>query len=322
MTARPQPHTPARPLGRRTWRRTAIAAGALALSAALLTACGGGGDPLAEPGAEPTAGDAIVIGSQDYYSNEIIAELYAQALEAGGYEVDRQYRIGQREVYLPELEAGTIDLFPEYTGNLLQYWEPDTEARLSDDVYAALEQAALDGLRVLEQSPATDQDSYTVTREFAEQWDLAQVDDLAGVDEPLTLGANSEAESRPYGPDGLAEVYGVEGVGFTPIEDGGGPLTVKALRDGSIQLAIIYTADPTVAENDLVALEDTKGLFLASHVVPLASDRVDEGAEQIIDEVSAALTADDLVAMNGRSVNDELAADRIAGDWLAEKGLV
>ena len=312
-----------RPHSRRApWRRAALAAGAVALSTTLLTACGGG-DPLAESDpATPATGDAIVIGSQDYYSNEIIAEVYAQALEAGGYDVDRQFRIGQREVYLPELEAGSIDLFPEYTGNLLQYWEPDTEARLSDDVYTALTEAAPDGLRVLDQAPATDQDSYTVTREFAEQWKLKNVEDLAGVDAPLTIGANSEAETRPYGPQGLADVYGVDGVGFTPIEDGGGPLTVKALRDGSIQLAIIYTADPTVAENDLVALEDTKGLFLASHVVPLASDRVDEGAEQIINEVSAALTADDLIAMNGRSVNDELAADRIAGDWLAEKGLV
>ncbi|QZY52813.1 ABC transporter substrate-binding protein [Leucobacter tenebrionis] len=313
---------PSRTIGRTPWRRAALAAGALVLSAGLLTACGGG-DPLADPDpATPAEGDTIVIGSQDYYSNEIIAEVYAQALEAGGYEVDRQFRIGQREVYLPELEAGSIDLFPEYSGNLLQYWEPDTEARLSDDVYSALEQAAPDGLRVLEQAPATDQDSYMVTREFAEQWDLEQVEDLAEVDEPLTLGANSEAESRPYGPKGLADVYGVEDVAFTPIEDGGGPLTVKALRDGSIQLAIIYTADPSVAENDLVALEDTKGLFLASHVVPLASDRVDEGAEQIIDEVSAALTSEDLLTMNGRSVNDELSPDRIAGDWLAEKKLV
>lgn len=302
-------------------RSAAIAAGALALSASLLTACSGG-DPLDDPGSSaPAEGDAIVIGSQDYYSNEIIAETYAQALEAGGYEVEREYRIGQREVYLPEIEAGEIDLFPEYTGNLLQYWEPDTEARLADDVYAELEAATPDGLRVLAQSPATDQDSYMVTREFADEWGLETVDDLAKVEVPLTLGSNSESESRPYGPAGLAEVYGVEGVAFTPIEDGGGPLTVKALEDGSIQLAIIYTADPSVAENDLVMLEDTKGIFLASHVVPLASDRVDDGAAKIIDEVSTAMTAEDLVSLNARSVEEELPAAEIAADWLSEQGL-
>lgn len=302
-------------------RRTTALSIAFLAGALALTGCASG-DPLAETGGEaPASGDPIVIGSQDYYSNEIIAEIYAQALEAEGVEVEREFRIGQREIYLPELEAGTIDLFPEYTGNLLQYWEPDTEARLTDDVYAELEAATPEGLRVLAQSPATDQDAYTVTSEFAQQWDLKDIADLAGVDTALTLGGNSEAETRPYGPAGLAETYGIDGVAFTPIEDGGGPLTVKALKDDSIQLAIIYTADPTAAENDLVALNDTKGIFLASHVVPLASDRVDENAAKIIDAVSAAMTAEDLLELNARSVGEELPAAQIAGDWLTEQGL-
>ncbi|RGE24200.1 ABC transporter substrate-binding protein [Leucobacter sp. wl10] len=303
-------------------RRGALAVGALALAAALLAGCSSG-DPLADSGTpKKGSGDAIVVGSQDYYSNEIIAEIYAQALEAGDYKVDRQFRIGQREVYLPEIEAGSIDLFPEYTGNLLQYFVPDAKERLSDDVYAALQKAMPDGLRVLDQAPATDQDTYVVTKKFADEWKLKTVEDLKNVTVPLTFGSNSEAESRPYGPAGLAETYGIEGVKFTPIEDSGGPLTVKALQDGSIQFANIYSADPSLAANDLVALEDTKGIFLASNVVPVASDRVDDGAAKIIDGVSAALSTEDLVALNTRSVADELAADRIAGDWLAEKGLV
>lgn len=302
-------------------RRLTLTAAALLAGSLALTACGGG-DPLdSDSESDAGSGDAIVIGSQDYYSNEIIAEIYAQALEGAGYDVDRQFRIGQREVYLPEIEGGSIDLLPEYTGNLLQYWEPDTEARLSDDVYAALKDATPDGLRVLDQSPATDQDSYMVTRDFADTWKLERIDDLANVDASLTLGGNSEAETRPYGPDGLAEVYGIEGVKFTPIEDGGGPLTVKALKDGSIQLAIIYSADPTVAQNDLVALEDTKGVFLASHVVPLASDRVDGDAADVIDAVSAAMSADDLVALNAQSVEDELSAEQIAKEWLSKQDL-
>ena len=97
---------------------------------------------------------------------------------------------------------------------------------------------------------------------------------------------------------------------------------MKALTDGTIQLAIIYTADPSVAENELVALEDTEGIFLASHVVPLASDRVDAGAEKIVDRVSAAMTPDDLREMNARSVQDELPASQIAQDWLTAKSLI
>lgn len=295
------------------------------LAAGLALAGCGGADPLAtdppeESGASTEPAAAIVVGSQDYYSNEIVAEIYAQALEAGGFEVDRQLRIGQREAYLPEIEAGTIDLFPEYTGPLLQYWAPDSEARLSEDVFAELQEVVPDGLRVLAQSDATDQDSYVVTRAFAEEWDLATIADLANVTTPLKLGANSEAETRPNGPLGLAEKYGLE-VGFTPIEDGGGPLTVKALQDGDIQLAIVYTADPSIAQNDLVSLEDNEGLFLASHLVPLASDDVTTEAAAIIDGVSAAMSPDELIALNNRSVTEQLPAADIAADWLTEEGL-
>ncbi|WP_313551069.1 ABC transporter substrate-binding protein [Corynebacterium sp.] len=302
-------------------RLTAVAALTLT-SIFALTACGTDSSPLEEDTATNGGGDeTIVIGSQDYYSNEIIAEIYAQALEDAGYDVDRQFRIGQREAYLPEIESGEIDLFPEYSGPVLQYWEPDTEARLPEDVFAALEQAAPEDLNVLEQSPATDQDSYVVTQEFADEWSLFTVADLEKVTEPLTLGANSEAENRPNGPTGLAETYGVE-VGFAPIEDSGGPLTVKALRDGDVQLAIIYTADPSIESNNLVSLEDTEGLFLSSNVVPLASDKVDEQATEIINEISAAMSPEDLVSLNNRSVTEQLPAADIARDWLEEKGLL
>lgn len=302
-----------------TLRRRLTPALALVPALALASACGGGdSDPLSSGGGDD---DTIVIGSQDYYSSEIIAEIYAQALENADVDVTRDFRIGQREVYVPELEDGEIDLFPEYTGPLLQYWEPDTEARLTDDVYAALEDAVPDGLRVLDQAPATDQDSYVVTREFSEEYGVTSAADLASVPVPLTLGANSEAESRPNGPQGLAEFYDVD-VDFTPIEDGGGPLTIEALRSGDIQLAIVYTASPVVSQEDLVVLDDPEGLFLASHVVPVASDDVDDDAAAIIDEISAALTAEDLLELNVRSVEDQSPAADIAEAWLQEKGLL
>ena len=302
-------------------RLTALAALAVT-SAFVLTACGTDSSPLEDDATSDASGDeTIVIGSQDYYSNEIIAETYAQALENAGYDVDRQFRIGQREAYLPEIEAGEIDLFPEYSGPVLQYWEPDTEARLPDDVFAALEEAAPEGLNVLDQSPATDQDSYVITQEFADEWGIENVEDLSKVTDPMTLGANSEAESRPNGPKGLEETYGIE-VGFAPIEDSGGPLTVKALKDDDVQLAIIYTADPSIESNNLVSLEDTKGLFLSSNVVPLASDKVDDKAAEVINEVSAAMSPEDLVSLNNRSVTEQLPAADIAKDWLEEKGLV
>jgi osmoprotectant transport system substrate-binding protein len=298
-----------------------VALAAVAVGATVALAGCASGDPLANGSGDGDGStETIVVGSQDYYSNEIIAEIYAQALEENGYTVDRQFRIGQREVYIPEIEDGAIDVFPEYTGNLLQYYVPDTEATASDDVYAELETSLPEGLRVLDQSPATDQDSYNVTTAFSEENGVTSLADLKDVTTPITLGGNSELATRPYGPEGLKSVYGVD-VAFTPIEDSGGPLTLKALVDNQVQMVNIFSADPNIAANDLVTLEDPEGLFLASHVVPLVSDKVDDELAEIINTVSAALTADDLVALNALSVNEQQSADQIAADWLAEKSL-
>ena len=290
---------------------------ALAIAGALtLAACGNGAD--GNNGADGEGnGGTLVVGSQDYYSNEIIAEIYAQALEKAGYTIERDFRIGQREVYMPEIEAGNIDVFPEYTGNLLQYLDPETTETAEDDVYDALGDAMPEGLRVLDQSDASDQDSFVVTKAFADEHSLQSIGDLADV-EGVTLGGNSELETRPYGPQGLQSVYGVT-VDFTPIEDSGGPLTLKALRDGDVEVVNIYTADPVLAEGDLVRLEDPEGLLLASHVVPVVSEKVDDEAAEVINEVSEALSAEDLVALNAKSVNEEAPASTIAADWLAEQ---
>ncbi|PJJ63388.1 ABC transporter substrate-binding protein [Compostimonas suwonensis] len=298
-----------------------LALGVVAVGAAVALAGCASGDPLdGGSSSDSASSETIVIGSQDYYSNEIIAEIYAQALEANDIDVQRDFRIGQREVYLPEVESGSIDLFPEYTGNLLQFYDESTTARTSDDVFAALQGVLPDGLRVLDQSPATDQDSYNVTRTFSEANNVTSLADLASVTTPLTLGGNSELETRPYGPTGLKDVYGAT-VGFTPIEDSGGPLTLKALVDDQVQLVNIYSADPNIKANDLVTLADPKGLFLASNVVPLASDKVTDDIAAIINTVSAAMTPEDLVSMNAQSVNDQESADVIAKNWLDEKAL-
>lgn len=306
-----------------TRRSTRLAVTGAATAFALLALAGcSSGDPLSSgdsPSGSAAASDTIVVGSQQYYSNEIIAEIYAQALEANGFTVERTFNIGQRDAYLPSLENGDVDLFPEYTGNLLQYYVPETPARTSDDVYAALTEALPDGLRVLDQAEATDQDSYVVTKAFADANKLVSLGDLANVSTPLTLGGNSELATRPYGPDGLKSVYGVT-VGFTPIEDSGGPLTQQALIDNTVQIVNIYSADPNIKANDLVTLADPDGLFLASHVVPLAGDGVSDAAAEVINTVQGALSAADLVALNAQSKDGQSASD-IAKAWLAEKKL-
>jgi len=297
-------------------RRTAVLA--LATVGALLLAGCGGNSGTTTPG---ETGGPVVVGSQQYYSNEIIAELYAQALEAAGYEVERQFQIGQREVYIPELESGAIDILPEYTGNLLQYYDKETEATTPEEVVAALAEVLPEGLRVLEPAEATDQDSFNVTAAFAEEWGLVSIADLADVTVPLVVGANSEFETRPYGPEGLRRVYGVE-VTVLPIEDSGGPLTVKALQDGTVNIANIYSADPSIGTNGFVTLADPLALVLPQQVIPLVSDRVDDEMAAVLNAVSAELSAAELIAMNARSVTEQVSSAVIATDWLTAKGLI
>lgn len=304
-----------------TARTRATAFAALAAGAVLaLTACSSGGDPL-EPDAGDTGdtgdtGSVIVVGSQAYYSNEIIAEIYAQALENAGFEVERQFNIGQRDAYIPALESGEVNLFPEYSGNLLQYFDPETEARTADDVYAALGDALPEGLVVLDQSEATDQDSYTVTAAFADEWSLTTIADLANVTDPLTLGGPPELAERPYGPQGLLDVYGIE-VGFSATGD----TTVEDLVAGTVNVANVYTADPRIQTQDLVVLDDPEGLFLASNVVPVASADIADEIADVINAVSAALTPEGLVALNVMSTEDQMSSADIAAQWLQENGL-
>ena len=304
-----------------------LGAGGLALGAA---ACGSS-DPFEEEDGSGGgsgsgssdgggSGAAIAIGSQAYYSNEIIAELFAQALEAEGLTVDRQYQIGQREVYMPELEGGALDVLPEYIGNLLQHYDPEAASATPEEIHTALGEALPDGLRLLPFAEATDQDSYTTTSDFAAENSLTAIGDLAGI-EGLQIAANSEFEVRPYGPEGVKAVYDVD-VSVVPVEDSGGPLTVQALTDGDVQLANIYTSDPSIAANDLVVLEDPEALILPQNVVPVVSENVDETAEAAMTAVIEALTAEDLIELNRRSVEDQASSADIAAQWLGEKGLV
>jgi osmoprotectant transport system substrate-binding protein len=299
--------------------RKGLAGVALGAVAALALAGCSSGDPLdsGEPSGDAGTDGPVVIGSQAYYSNEIIAEIYAQALENADIEVERQFNIGQRDAYIPLLEDGEVNLFPEYSGNLLQFFDEDTEARTAEDVYAALPDALPEGLEVLEQSTATDQDSYTVTADFAEQYDLTTIADLTNVDVPLTLGGAAELAERPYGPEGLAETYGVE-VAFTATGD----TTVEDLVAGTVNIANVYTADPAIQTEDLVVLEDPEGLFLASNVVPVVSEGVADRVADVINAVNAALTPEGLVALNVQSTVDELSSPEIATQWLEENDLL
>ncbi|MEO7586648.1 MAG: ABC transporter substrate-binding protein [Arachnia sp.] len=282
-------------------------------------------DPSATTGASETgAATTITVGSARFPEAEIIAELYAQTLEADGVTVKRNMQIGARETYIAAIKDGSVDLLPEYTGNLLQFWDPKTTAKSPEDVLTQLREKTPEGLRVLDPSSAEDKDSWVVTAKFSTDNKITSLADLATFSGKLRLAGNPELADRPYGPKGLTDIYGVPAanISFTPIDDGGGPLTVQALVDGDVDMADIYSTTPAISENKLVALKDPENMIVSQQVVALASSKVPDSLDARLNAVSKALTTEDLIAMNARNQGDEKASPAaIAKDWLKEKGL-
>lgn len=302
-------------------RRTVLAAAGLLCLGPGISACSNR-DPFSNGDAATAAAGTLTVGSSRYYSNEIIAELFAQVLEQAGFKVQRAYQIGPREVFLPEVEAGRIDVMPEYGGNLLQYYDKSGTAVDAQSVHEALLHGVLpQDLTVLDAAEAVDQDSYTVTRAVSQQYDLRTLADLSRLGRTVKVAAKSEFVKRPYGPQGLKEHYGVDAE-VVPVEDSGGPLTVKALTDGTVDVANIFTASPAIVDNDLVELEDTKAMILPQQVTPLVNLSLPLAASRAIGQVTAALRTEDLREMNTRSTKEQLDSARIAGDWLTAKGLL
>ncbi|WP_223690394.1 ABC transporter substrate-binding protein [Leifsonia poae] len=300
-------------------KRGRIAAGAIAAGALLaLSACSSGGGALSG-NTSSSSSDTITIGSAAFGESEILMEIYAQALEANGVKVTTKPSIGQRDVYLAALKDGSIDLVPEYSGNLLQFYDKSSTASSSDDVYAALNDALPKGFEVLDQSSAQDADSYNVTKAFSDKWGVTSLSDLSKVTEPLTVGANPEFATRPYGIPGLKSAYGVTAT-LKPISDSGGPLTVAALKNGDVQLADIYTTTPAIKDNDFVTLKDPKNLIAAQNIVPLINTaKASSTVKDVLNKVSAALTTEDLIELNGENQGaNKTQPDVLAKEWLSK----
>ncbi len=302
-----------------------IGAAALASGLVLALAACGSSDPTgpADSGDGSDGGDTVVVGSFAFPESEILGEIYAQALEAEGITVEKKFNIGPRQQTIPALQDGSINLIPEYNGNLLAYYDPEYTERTTEEVNGALTDAvAKDELRVLESAEAEDKDAYVVTSETAEAEGLTTIGDLTKL-EPFKLGANPQFGELGYGIPGLKSVYKVQDVTFVPIEDFGGPDTVKALVDDTVQVADIYTTSPALTAEDLVVLEDPENLISAQNVVPLLAESVySDKLADVLNAVSAELTTDDLIALRDRVEGEEKASPSTAAEeWLAEKGL-
>jgi len=302
-------------------RRRTVLTTAAVTSALALAACGGGSDPLevSSGDGESASSDTIVVGSANFSENVLLAEIYAGALEAKGVTVEKTLNIGSRETYIPGLEDGSIDLIPEYSGNLLSYMDSETDAVSSEDVYAALPDALPDGLEVLDQSSAEDKDAAVVTQETADKYNLTSIGDMKGKD--LVLGGPPEWKTRATGVPGFEKNYGVTFKSFKEL-DAGGTLTINALKNGQVDVADVFTTDPNIAANSWVILEDPENQFAAQNVVPLInSEKASDTVTEALNAVSAALTTENLTSMMEEVVMEEKEPEAVAEEFLSDNSL-
>jgi osmoprotectant transport system substrate-binding protein len=307
-------------------KKSLIGAG-IGIAALLLSACGVNSNPLGNSSAAPSgsassaAGAEIVLGSADFTESKILAEIYSQALKAKGLQSSTKLGIGSREVYIKALQDNSISAVPEYTGNMLLYFDANATATTADEVEKAIPAALPSGLKVLKSSPAVDQDVYVVTKDYSAKNGITSLEDLKKIASGAILGGPPELEKRSYGPPGLEKVYGAKFKEFKPYAKY--PPKISDLDANKIQVASFFTTDSIISEKGYVELKDPQSLILPQNVIPLVRADVADNAtaKSALEAVQGALTTDDLITLDKKVDVDHQDPDQVAGEWLKGKGL-
>jgi osmoprotectant transport system substrate-binding protein len=265
---------------------------------------------------------SVVIGSANFPENEVLAEVYALALQAAGVKVTTKLNIGAREVYYPQVEKGAIDIIPEYNGTLLTVEaDPTSTAKTTAAVDAALAAKLPSTVTVLAPAPAQDSDSVTVTQATAAKYHLTSIADLKPYASQWTFGGPSEFKTRSDGLAGLKANYGLTFKSFDPLDESG-PITLAALTDGKVQAADVFTTTPQIISDKLVSLTDPKFNFAAQNVIPLVyKPALTSTISSTLNAVDAKLTTAALLALDVKVITDKEDYTTAAQAFLSSSGL-
>jgi osmoprotectant transport system substrate-binding protein len=302
----------------------------LAALALVAAACGDdddGGDT-SDNAAQDDGGDdpAIVIGAQDFGESAILAEIYKQRLEAEGYEVSTQSLGGFRDIEIEAFDQGEINFAPEYAASMLEFLN-ENKGEATSDVDETVEklQTYLDEkeLTALEPTDAVDTNSFVVTKDTADRLGLETISDLAEKGTDLKLGGPANCETNAFCIPGLKNTYGLDLSGnFTALD---ADAIADTLQAGQVDVGVLFSTSGRIADEGWVLLEDDKHMLAADNVVPVVKDDLtaaygDELAD-VVDEVSAALTTDELTELNKRYDVDKEDASDVAASWLEDNDL-
>jgi len=265
---------------------------------------------------------SVVVGSANFPEDELLAEVYAIALQDKGIKVTTKLNIGAREVYYPQVKSGAISIIPEYNGTLLTVEvDPTSTAKTTTAVDAALAAGLPSTLEVLNPAPAQDSDSVTVTQATATKYHLTSIADLKPYASSMVFGGPPEFKTRSDGLAGLKANYGLTFKGFDPLDESG-PLTLAALQDGKVQAADVFTTTPQIASDHLVSLADPKFNFAAQNVIPLVyKPAMNATIISTLNAISAKLTTQALLQMDIAVIVDKANYSTVATGFLQAEGL-
>ncbi|QJT02168.1 ABC transporter substrate-binding protein [Streptomyces asoensis] len=306
-------------------RRTILGGLFAAATVPALTACASGITSLDNEGTTSAGGgsskDGVTIGTANFTENQVLGYLYAAVLEAAGVKVKVRPNLGTREILIPALRGGDIDLLPEYQGALLHYLDPKATATEEGEMQNALAVALPVGLQVLPYGMAEDSDAFVVTKETAKKYGLVSLADLKKQNGKLVLGAAPEVKTRQVGAVGLKDVYGVEFKEFKSL-DSSGPLVKGALKKGDVDVANLFTTDTDIQANDWVVLTDPENLIPGQHIVPLIADRkADSTVRKALAKLGNVLTTAQLTELNRQVDKDKKDPEDVANAYAKQHGL-
>ena len=310
---------------------------ALILSLAF-AACGSSGDETTASGGEEGGGGAIVsnpenegvsltIGSKNFPEQEILGEIYAQALGAAGYKAKSDLNLGSETVALKTLKAGQISGYPEYASTALTSFfglEPEeVPADATEAWEKANEEFEKEDLIAFEPTPFASANAVGTTKERAEDLGLETISDLEGISEEMSLYGSPECRQRIDCLAGLEKLYGLKFKEFKPVDIG---LRYTVLENQQADLSILFTTDPQLSGEDpkFVILEDDKEVFPAGNVIFVTKKSVSEEAgpdyEKTILQVQEGLTLEVMQELDARVELEKETPKQVATEYLEEEG--
>ena len=307
--------------------RSALRPIVLSLGLCLLLAFGGcGGSDDDDPPVVATTPDTqpIRIGTKNFTEQRILGELYRQALEAKGYEVELKSDIGSSEIVHRVLRRGALDMYPEYIGVLLSEVAQKTDRPPSDaaayDAARAFERR--NGFTLLDQTPFADENALAVKPQFARRHGLRTIADLRKLKGTVKVAALAEFATRFEGLVGLEKLYKLRRLDVVEAE---GSERYTLLDGGDVDVASVFTSEGQLAGDDYRVLEDPERLFASGRVAPVVNDEVlathGDGLRAAIDAVSRELTTSAMRKMNGDVDLREREPAAVAAEFLRAKGL-